>query len=167
MRLYTVRLSNDIVVWANGEDHAGAVARQSGPDEREHVRVDSVAALAVVTPDSLPLGWDSGSIPYGRNDDVTIGEILNLPQGEYVKSSKDYPGLALQAFDIADESAISLIECETHSRAIDDVCWYDLSTIEEPFRPAIEQSIRYAEARGILQRLPEHPELVRFTERPE
>lgn len=73
-RLYAVRLVTDIVVFAESEEQAGEVARQHHPDEKRFERAEAVTPI--VTAEDLPHAWDGGCIPYGRQDDVTVGEIL-------------------------------------------------------------------------------------------
>lgn len=92
MRLYTVHVVNDFVVWADSEEAASAVALQNERGERDHARVEAVAALADPTPETLPPGWDTGCIPWGRDDDVTIGEILGCT--EFVRAARIEPEAA-------------------------------------------------------------------------
>jgi hypothetical protein len=84
MPLYSVRLTNEIVVMASDEEEAQTLARTHEPDEKRHARTE---ALGVVrTADDLKRlapQWDTGCIPYGRKDDATIGEIIGerVPSG--------------------------------------------------------------------------------------
>lgn len=65
---------------------------------------------------------------------------------------------------IAYESARSDIECSCPACVTSDlrnVTWYDLSAPEEAMRPYVLMAERYLELRGLLERHPSEPELVR------
>lgn len=73
------------------------------------------------------------------------------------------------ALEIADESAIALIECETLTLGDH----FDLATAHDPdlsdevnasIRESLEQAVRYLKARGLLERDAERPTWVRFTD---
>ena len=74
MRLYSVRTYVDIVVYAENEDQASRIALAERNPELRHASTEPVKPI--VTADDLPAGWDLGSLPYGRDDDVSVGEIL-------------------------------------------------------------------------------------------
>lgn len=85
-RLYAVRLICDIVVFADDPDEAAKKASDHHPEERRHDRVEHVRM--VVQPEDLPHKWDTGCIPYGRKDDLSIGQILGVPPGPRFSISK-------------------------------------------------------------------------------
>jgi len=58
--------------------------------------------------------------------------------------------------EIAEETAISDIECHCLT---DDDGWWDTAEEEGDL---LKKSVRYLELRGLLERHPERPELVRF-----
>lgn len=68
--------------------------------------------------------------------------------------------------EIAEESARSDIECE-YVRVLDEGDrWYDTNLVsDEDWVPTLERAERYLELRGLLERHPERPELVRFVEK--
>lgn len=74
MRLYKVRMSIEVVVWAADEAQALAVARTEG--QRDMRLADATDPRPVIGPEDIPAKWDTGSIPWGRADDVTIGELI-------------------------------------------------------------------------------------------
>lgn len=77
MKLYAVELKITIIAWAPDEEQAKVVARTFEKDERRHAEVESVAH--VIDSTKLPGGWEAGCIPYGREDDTTIGMIIGYP----------------------------------------------------------------------------------------
>lgn len=76
MNLYAVRLTLDVVIYASDEERARELAKNTDMhrDEKRFLQADNVKR--VTTEADLPTGWDRGSLPYGRQDDVTIGEII-------------------------------------------------------------------------------------------
>lgn len=67
--------------------------------------------------------------------------------------------------EIADETARSDIECECVW--IDEGGrWYDTNLVsDQDVVPMLERAERYLELRGLIERHPERPELVRFVEK--
>ena len=74
------------------------------------------------------------------------------------------PTLA-DAVEIADESAVCLIESDSHP--IDDhgFRWWDTTYADGDSDDGMQQALRYLEARGLLIRHPERQHTVRFQER--
>lgn len=66
------------------------------------------------------------------------------------------------ALDIADESECSVIECHFRTRIVDDVQWYDTSTAPETEPEPLVRAQAYLTLRGLLERHPERPELIRI-----
>lgn len=92
MRLYTVRVVNEFVVWADSDDSAKAVALKTERDERDQRQFAGAEVIGqIIEPKGMPQGWDTGCIPWGREDDVTIGEILGVPAGTFIRAAKDQP----------------------------------------------------------------------------
>lgn len=79
MNLYAVPLTITIVAWAADEEDAKRIARTFEKDERRHAVVGEVTR--VIDAEKLPDGWDAGCLPYGREDDTTIGMIIGYPGG--------------------------------------------------------------------------------------
>jgi hypothetical protein len=77
MNLYAVRIAVDIVVCAPDEAKASEIAIAHERDERAHAKADTVTR--VIDSAKLPGNWDAGCLPYGRQDDTTIGEIIGYP----------------------------------------------------------------------------------------
>ena len=65
-------------------------------------------------------------------------------------------GMLADAVEIADSCARSNIECECKGSFEDG---YDLASADYP--EALEQAVRYLLARGLIERHPEWPDLVR------
>ena len=76
------------------------------------------------------------------------------------------PTLA-DAVEIADESAVCLIESDSHPFDQDGVRWWDTTFAEGDASDGMQQALRYLEARGLLIRHPETHNSVRFQERAE
>lgn len=77
MPLYSVRLTNEIVVMADDEAEAQKLARTHEPDEKRHARTEALGVVRTAADLArLAPQWDTGCIPYGRKDDATIGEII-------------------------------------------------------------------------------------------
>lgn len=76
------------------------------------------------------------------------------------------PTLA-DAVEIADESAVCLIESDSHPLDQDGVRWWDTAFAEGDASDGMQQALRYLEARGQLLRHPTRGALVRFTGQPE
>jgi hypothetical protein len=66
------------------------------------------------------------------------------------------------AFAIADESARELVDSSSVKEVIDGVEWRDLTDREFDYLAELEDELRYLELRGLLQRHPERPRLVRI-----
>lgn len=77
MNLYSVRVFVDVVVYAENDSQARQIAVSHERDERRFTK--STPAKRVLTHLDLPEGWNTGSLPYGRGDDATIGEIIGSP----------------------------------------------------------------------------------------
>lgn len=87
MPLFSVRLTNEIVVMASDETEAQALALNHERDEKRHARTESLGVVrSAADLKQLAPQWDTGCIPYGRNDDLTIGEIIGerMPSGRMV-----------------------------------------------------------------------------------
>ncbi len=76
MNLYKVNITIVVVVYADDPAQAEQVALKNGIHEKAFGITDP--AVKIVTVDDLPFGWDTGSLPYGRADDVSIGEIIGV-----------------------------------------------------------------------------------------
>lgn len=91
--------------------------------------------------------------------DKTLAPDRFLPTltigGPFLQPSPERDELARLEREIAEEGAIALLECELR-HAEDD--WLDTTTYDE-VDPVAE--LRYLELRGLLERHPERPELVR------
>lgn len=84
MPLYSVRLTLEIAVMASDEAEAQQIALAHEPDEHRHSRTEVLGVIR--TADDLTRiapQWDTGCIPWGRQDDCTIGEIIGerVPSG--------------------------------------------------------------------------------------
>lgn len=83
-------------------------------------------------------------------------------------------GTALaDALDIADESAVALIECETLEFDYGDGVWHNLDSAADAdltpetndrIRASLDQAVRYLAARGLAETAEGKPHLVRFKE---
>lgn len=71
----------------------------------------------------------------------------------------DGPMLA-DAMEIADQAAWDAIYCNTSYEG--DHVWHDTTSAHQEDREWIAESVRYLDARGLLIRHPERPELVRL-----
>lgn len=81
MNLYAIRLTLDLVICATDEEQAKKLATDVNihRDERRHMELTDTRRI--VGPADLPAKWDAGCLPYGRQDDVTIGEIMGVTHG--------------------------------------------------------------------------------------
>lgn len=77
MKLFAVNVVTSMVVWASDETQAKKVALQNVRGE-EDARVAG-DVTPVVRLEDLPGGYEAVHLPWGREDDVTIGEILGAP----------------------------------------------------------------------------------------
>lgn len=68
------------------------------------------------------------------------------------------------AVEIADESAICLVESDSHPMTIEGSRWWDTSYAEPDV--GLEQALRYLAARGILVRYGANPKIVTFNPEP-
>lgn len=77
------------------------------------------------------------------------------------------------AIDIADESAVALIECETLEFDYGDGVWHNLDSSTDSdltpetnnrIRAGLDQAVRYLTARGLAETPEGKPHLVRFKE---
>jgi len=73
-RLYAVRVVTNIVVSADNEAKAREVAETFERDERAHAKAESLELI--VSWEDLPDDWDTGCLPYGHDDDLSIGQII-------------------------------------------------------------------------------------------
>lgn len=92
-------------------------------------------------------------------------KLRSLSSGEtFVGDEKDAPMIA-DALEIADSCARADIEsyCKATGEGADYREWsWDTSTADEDDSEAIAQALRYLDARGLIERDTNRPELVRF-----
>jgi hypothetical protein len=67
------------------------------------------------------------------------------------------------AFEIADEDAAALIECNCVDRETDGVSWWDLKSADPCSLASIRRAARYLTLRGKLTRHPQRKYLVSIT----
>lgn len=92
MPLYSIRITNEIVVMASDEDEAQKTALEHEPDEHRHSRTEALGVIRTAADlKALAPKWDTGSIPWGRKDDCTIGEIIGerAPSGVMARHTDD------------------------------------------------------------------------------
>lgn len=66
------------------------------------------------------------------------------------------------ALEIADESAVSLIESESRPVDLDNVRWWETRFVQSDASEGVAQALRYLEARRLLIRAAEDSTFVRF-----
>lgn len=81
MKAYSVCLSTTIVVVAESEDAASAIARQDLPDICWNNEIDVRTVTEITSISRLPHGWSGKSIPYGGDDETPLAQILP-PEGK-------------------------------------------------------------------------------------
>jgi hypothetical protein len=75
-KIYQVECSTMVVVEAENEDEAEQVAQQN-IDNADPLSYDYWAMKEINSVADLPISWDEECLPYGRDDDLTLGEILS------------------------------------------------------------------------------------------
>ena len=71
--LYHVKVETEMVVEADDEYEAAKVARENVEYERHNSKTSCVPLQRI---EELPKPWTKASCPYGRNDAMTISQLL-------------------------------------------------------------------------------------------
>jgi hypothetical protein len=83
---------------------------------------------------------------------------------EAALSPEEREELVALAIEIADDEAGYILESDLTPVSVGEDVWYDLDSLNADMKVELAGCLRYCKLRGLMQRHPEHPNLIQMLE---